>query len=74
MINHLAGHAAIDADVLARDETSLVRAKIEHHVGYIQRVANTTSGLLNGIGAFIDFVIRINPTFSFSQMNKVKLV
>ena len=26
VINHLTGHAAIDADVLARDETSLVLA------------------------------------------------
>ncbi len=61
MINHLAGHAAIDTDVFARDETSLVGAEIEHHIGYIQWIAHTSCWLLNGIGTFIDGVGCINP-------------
>ena len=61
MINHLSGHATIDTDVLTRDETGLVRAEKEHHIGYIQWIANTSCRLLNGIGTFIDGVGRVNP-------------
>ena len=62
MIYHLSSHAAINTDVLTRDETSLVRAKKEYHIGYIQWIANTSSRLLNGIGTFIDGVGRVNPS------------
>ena len=61
MIYHLSSHAAINTDVLTRDETSLVRAKKEYHIGYIQWIANTSSRLLNGIGTFIYSVGSINP-------------
>ncbi len=61
MIYHLSGHATIDTDVLARDETSLVRAKKERHIGYIQWITNTSCWLLNGIGHFIDDVGCVNP-------------
>ena len=33
MVNHLFSHTTIDTDVLAGDETSLVRAEKHHHVG-----------------------------------------
>ena len=56
MVYHPVGHATVDADVLARDETRLVGTEIEHHVGNVQRIANTTDGLLNSIGAIIDGV------------------
>ena len=49
MVNHLPGHATVNADVLARDETSLVRAEKEHHIGYIQWIANSSYRLLGGI-------------------------
>ena len=62
MIDHLAGHAAIDADVLARDESGLVGAEIEHHIGNVQRIPHTTDWLLCGIGTFIDGVGDVNPT------------
>ena len=62
MIYHLSGHAAIDTYVLARDETSLVRAEKKHHISYIQWIANTSCRLLNGIGTFIDGVGCVNPS------------
>ena len=62
MIYHLSGHAAINTDVLACDETSLVRAEEEHHIGYVQRIANSSCRLLNGIGTFIDSVGCVNPS------------
>ena len=62
MIYHLAGHAAIDTDVFTRDEPSLVGAEIEHHIGDVQRVADTSCRLLTGIRTFIDGVGCINPT------------
>ena len=45
------GHATVDADVLSRDETRLVGTEEKHHVGDVQRITDTTDGLLNGIGA-----------------------
>jgi hypothetical protein len=51
VVYHLVGHATVDADVLSRDETRLVGTEIEHHVGNVQSIADTTDGLLNGIGA-----------------------
>ncbi len=63
MVYHLVGHATIDADVFSRDETCLVGTKIEHHVGDIQRIADTSDGLLNGIGAFIDGVGSVYPAW-----------
>ena len=53
MVNHLLGHAAVDADVLAGDEASLVGAEEQHHVGDVHRIAYTTYRLLSGIGAFV---------------------
>ena len=39
MINHLPGHATVDANILACDESRLVRAEEQHHIGDIHRVA-----------------------------------
>ena len=63
MVNHLTGHATVDADVLACDETSLVGTKVQHHIGDVQRITNTSGWLLDGIGAFIDPIARINPSW-----------
>ena len=59
MIYHLSGHATIDTDVLTRDEASLFRAEKEHHISYVQWIANTSCRLLNGIGTFINGVGRV---------------
>ena len=39
MVNHLPGHAAVDADILACDESRLVGAEEQHQIGDIHRVA-----------------------------------
>ena len=39
MVNHLPAHATVDADVLACDESCLVGAEEQHHIGDIHRVA-----------------------------------
>ena len=62
MVDHQTGHAAIDADVLACDETCLVGAKEEHHVGDVEGIADTSCGLLNGIGTLIDGVGGVDPS------------
>lgn len=61
MVDHLAGHSAVDADVLAGDEAGLVRAKIQHHVGDVQGIAHTARRLLHGVGTLIDGVLSVNP-------------
>ena len=61
MINHLADHASVDADVFSRDKVRLVGTEIEHHVGNVQRIADTSDGLLNSIGAFIECAGCIYP-------------
>ena len=37
VIDHLMGHATVDADVLAGDEAGLVGTEEQHHVGYVHR-------------------------------------
>ena len=39
IINHLFSHATVDANILACDESRLVRAEEQHHIGDIHRVA-----------------------------------
>ena len=62
VVNHLLGHATIDAYILARDEAGLVATKEQHHIGYVHGIPNPASRLLSGIGAFINGVGRIYPT------------
>ena len=40
MVDHLPGHAAVDAAVLAGDEPRLVRAQVQRHVGDVRRIAH----------------------------------
>ena len=35
MVNHLAGHAAVNADVLTRDVACFVGTEEHHHIGEI---------------------------------------
>ena len=51
MVDHLAGHAAVDADVFAGDEARLVRAEEQHHAGDVQRGAHPPGGLLSSVRA-----------------------
>ena len=62
VIDHLTGHASVDADVFTSDEARLVGTKEQHHIGNIQGVTDTTCWLLYGIGAFIDSVVSVYPT------------
>ena len=62
MVDHLTSHAAIDADVLARDEASLVATEEEHHMGNVHGVAHAAGRLLRGIGAFVHGVGGVYPS------------
>ena len=61
MVDHQAGLAAVDADILAGDETSLVGSQEQHHVGDIQGIAHPAHRLLDGVGAFVDGVVGVDP-------------
>ena len=61
MVNHLSGHSAIDADVFAGDESRLVGAEEQHHIGDVHRVAHTTCGLLCGIRSIVFLIVCVNP-------------
>ena len=39
MVNHLSGHTAVDAYILACNEAGFVGAEEQHHIGDIHRVA-----------------------------------
>ena len=62
MIDHLSGHAAVDADIFTGDESGFVRTEEQYHVGDIQRIANASCGLLDGVRAVIDGKVRVDPT------------
>ena len=63
MINHLVGHATVNTDVFARDEGRLVGTEVQYHVGYIHGITHPADGLLSGIGAFINGISCVNPTW-----------
>ena len=62
MVNHLTGHASVDADILACDEAAFVRAEEQHHIGDVHRVANTSCRLLHSICAFVFLKVRVYPS------------
>ena len=62
VVNHLLGHATVNADVLTRNETCLVAAKEQHHIGNVHWIADSAGRLLRGIGTFVNGVCRIYPT------------
>ena len=61
MVNHLAGHAPVDADVFARDKARLVRTEEKYHVCDVHGVAHAAHRLLHGVGAGVELLIRVNP-------------
>ena len=61
MINHLPGHAAVDADIFSGDKAGLVRAEKQYHMGDVQRVTYPAYRLLDGIGAFIYLILIVDP-------------
>ena len=40
VVDHLAGHAAVDADVFAGNKAGLVAREVKHHVRDVERVAD----------------------------------
>ena len=46
VVDHIACHATINADVLARDEAGLVGGKVEHHVCDVHRIADAPGEVL----------------------------
>ena len=62
VVYHLLGHTAVDAYILACDEASLVAAKEQYHIGYVQRVAYAPCRLLNGVGSLVNGVGSVNPS------------
>ena len=62
VVNHLPGHATVDADIFACDESCLVRTEEQHHIGNVHRVAHTSCRLLYGICTFIFLIVRVNPS------------
>ena len=61
VIDHKPGLTAINADIFAGDETGFVGSQEQHHVGDIQRIAHTACRLLDGVGALVDGVRRVDP-------------
>ena len=61
MVDHKPGLAAINADVLASDETGFVGGQEQHHIGDVQGIAHPTGRLLDGIWAFENGVSRVDP-------------
>ena len=54
VVDHKPGLTAVDADVLAGDETGFVGGQEQHHVGDVQRIAHPACRLLDGVGAFVE--------------------
>ena len=61
VVDHLPGHAAVDADVFAGDEARLVRTEEQHHVGDVHGIAHPTGRLLRSVRPLVYPVRRINP-------------
>ena len=51
MVNHLAGHAAVYANVFAGDKASFGGAEVKHHVGYVCGGTHAPGGVLGNICA-----------------------
>ena len=62
MVNHLLGHATVNADILASDEACLFAAKKQHHMGYVHGISHPTGRLLDGIGTFVNGISHIYLT------------
>ena len=61
VVNHLLGHAAINADVFARDEARLVGGEEENHVRNVERIADATSEVLRGVRPGIGHERGVDP-------------
>lgn len=61
VVDHLPGHAAVDANVFAGDEARLVRTEKQHHMGDVHGIPHTTGRLLRGIRPFVFPVVRVDP-------------
>ncbi len=61
VVDHQPGLSAVDADALAGDETCLLRAEEQHHIGNVQGISHPARRLLGSIGALIDSVRPVDP-------------
>ena len=61
VVDHLFGHTAINADVLARDEARLVRGEEENHVRNVERIADATREVLRGVRSGIGLERSVDP-------------
>ena len=49
VIDHQLRHTAVDADILAGDESCFLRAQEQHHLGDVFRLPDTSHRLLDGV-------------------------
>ena len=61
MVDHQFRHAAVNAYILSGNESCLIRAEIQDHIGNIQRIPDSSGRLLQGIRASIYSVRCIDP-------------
>ena len=61
VVDHLPGHAAVDADVLAGDEARPFGAEEQRHVGNVHGIAHAAGRLLDGVRAFVDPAAGVDP-------------
>ena len=66
MIYHQLCHSAINTDILASDESCLVRAQEKYHIGYVHRISDTTATFCCSL--FLISVLRI-VTSIFPSVN-----
>ena len=61
MVNHEFCHSTIDTDIFPGDKAGLLGTEKQDHICNIHRIPNTAGRLLQGIRAFVDPVIGIDP-------------
>ena len=62
VVDHEPGHSAVDTDILACNESGIVRAKVQYHGSNIFRLADTAGRLLYGIRTFDIRSCRVYPS------------
>ena len=65
MVDHLAGHASVDADVFAGDESGFFACEVKHHVRDVERIADAARRLAAGE---LDSRAPVSDTSEFGQL------
>ena len=63
VVNHLACHAAVNADVFTGDKARFLGGEIADHVGDVERMAYAPCEVLRGVCAFVGGIGGVNPTW-----------